>query len=512
MTRLVLSLLLTVSIIGTDLFAQVFPRVLPARVEDAIRFGNTEPLGTARFMGTGGSMTSIGVDYTTLHTNPAGIGWNRYSSVQLTGGFVTAPTKATLLGNFGNQEISDSRPRPTIPSFGVVYAQPTRSVDWSTFNIGVGVTRLADFNETISYDGFSEGSIIDAIVEDLNDNFSDPFRTDLIFDIDPSVSSIPLPLDQDGRAILNDGSYYSDFDLEENLGGKIRRTGTVERSGSLNEFAIGAGGNYKEKFLWGITLGIPFINFTETKVYDEVDERDEITSFDDAGFDETLEMTGSGVNFKFGAIYLPSPKTRISAAVHSPTFWTIDETYFTTLEYNYTIDGVAQGGTGLSPRSEAAINLQTPWKFMLGAGYLVGSKGFVSFDADYSNYAGSSFSFADFSEADEVTNEDIDNTLGSSIGVRLGGEVNVKPFQVRAGVGYRTIPNLDIRNDEAGGTTSVSIGAGWSKGKIFVDAALRADVYSGYYAPYKTFAFDSNVVTTNRTRMQALVTVGYRGF
>lgn len=499
MTRKFFPLLLVLLAFGNDLMAQVTPRVLPFRAEDAVRFGNVEPLGTARFMGTGGSMTAIGVDYTTLHTNPAGIGWNRFSKAQLTPGFVLTPVNTTLRGSANNGSDSRSAPTFNIPSLGLIYAQPTRSVKMKSFNIGVGLTRLADFNETISYEGYSEGSIVDGIVENINDGFTDPFRDDLIFDI-------PNALLQDG-----DG-FFSDFDLEENLGGQTRKLGTVERSGSLNEFAIGAGGNYNDKLLWGISLGVPFVNLTEVKTYDEIDDRDEITSFDNAGFDENLEFSGSGVNFKFGVIYLPNLQSRISVAVHSPTFWTLDETYFTTLEYNFTADGAAQGGTALSELSEAAVNLRTPWRFRLGGGYIIGRSGFVSVEADYADYSGNSFSFDDFATLDDANNEDIDATLGSSINVRLGGELNFKPFQVRAGVGYRTIPNVEIRYDEDPAAISASLGAGWAKDKIFIDFAVRGEQYNGFYAPYRTFAFDGNVVDTERTRFTALLTVGYRGF
>lgn len=499
MTRNLFVLLLLLSLFSGELLAQVIPRTLPARAEDAIRLSTFEPLGTARFLGSGGSMTAIGVDYTTLHTNPAGIGWNRFNKVQITPGFVTAPTSATVAGESGNPTETDSAPTFNLPGLGLVYTQETRSLNWSTFNIGVGLTRLADFNETISFDGYSEGSVIDGIVEDLNDGISDPFRANLIFDIDGAIQEDAL-------------GFFSDFDVEENIGGRTRKVGALNRSGSINEFAIGAGGNYMDKFLWGVTLGIPFVDFIETRVYDEIDDRDEITFFDDAGFDETLEMTGSGVNFKLGFIYLPVREVRISAAVHTPTFWTIDETYFTTLEYNYTDAGAALGGTALSPRSEAAVNLRTPFRFLLGAGFLVGNKGFISLDADYANYGGNKFSFDDFTVADDPTNEDIEATLGGSIGLRVGGELNLKPFQVRAGAGYRSVPQLELRNDEDGGTLQGSLGVGWAKGKFFVDAGVRAEVYNGFYAPYRTFAFDGNVVNTERTRLTGLVTVGFRGW
>lgn len=499
MTRLLLTSLICLTALAADLYAQITPRVLPARVDDAIRISTSIPLGTARFAGTGGSMTSIGVDYTTLHTNPAGIGWNRFSSAQITPGLNLTNIDTQLRGNAGNAPGGDNKGAFVVPSLGLVWAGDTRSINFSTFNWGIGLTRLADFNETISFSGSSEGSLIDAIVEDLNDGVGDPFRADLAFDIPNAIQEDEL-------------GFFSDFDLETSQGGQIDRRGTITRTGGMSEFAVGAGGNYKEKLLWGITLGIPFMNFTETRVYDEFDTRDEITFFDDAGYDETLEMDGSGVNFKLGLILRPTDNLRFSGAVHTPTFWTINETFFTTLEYNYTDNGIAQGGTSLSPLSEAVFNLRTPWKFMLGAGALIGRSGFISIDADYQNYAGNSFSTEDFATLDEFANNDVDASLGSALGVRLGGELNLKPFQLRAGVGYRQLPTIDTRYEEDTALLNYSAGAGWSAGKFFIDAAVRYQANSSYYAAYRTFAFDGNIVDTDRTQLTALLTIGVRGF
>jgi hypothetical protein len=499
MTRLSLLPLLLLFFLGTSVSAQVTPRTLPARVEDALRFSLTEPMGNARFAGTGGSMTSIGVVGTTLHTNPAGIGWNRFSSAEITPGFTFNNLDARLVNGTGNEGIQENKTAFVVPSLSLVWAGDTRSVNWSTFNFGLSYTRMADLNETIVYEGRSEGGIIDAVVEDLNDGVSDPFRTDL-------AQNIPNAIQQDELG------FFSDFDLESSIGGQINREGRVERTGGINEFALGFGGNYKEKILWGFTLGIPTINFTETKTYDEVDTQDEITFFDNAGFDELLELSGSGINFKFGVIGRPTDQLRLSAAVHSPTFWTVDEVYETTFEYNFTDNGQALGGTELSPRSEAAFNLRTPWKFYVGGGYLIGRSGFISIDADYLNFAGTSFSSDDFTEVNDAANADVEASLKGSLGLRIGGEFNLKPFQVRAGVGYRQNPVIDLRNNEDGQQLSISGGVGYAKDKFFIDLAVRAENNAAYHAPYRTFAFDGQVVETDRTRITGLVTFGYRGF
>lgn len=499
MTRLFAITLLTFLAFSGDLLAQVLPAVLPARVEDALRFSTTFPVGTARFMGTGGSMSSIGVDHSTLSTNPAGIGWNRYNSFQLSPGLSFSSTETTLAGDGTTAPLSESVFTPALPSLGIVWAGTTRSLNWPTLNFGITVNRLADFNETIAFDGRGEGGVIDAIVEDLNDNIGDPFRADLIFDIPGAIQE-------------DDLGFFSDFDLAESAGGQIRRQGRVERSGSINELSLALGGNYQDKVMWGFSLGIPFLNFEEIKVYDEVDDRDEIIFFDDAGFDETLEMSGSGVNFKFGLIGRPTEQLRISAAVHSPTFWSLDEVYFTTLEYNYTDDGQALGGVGLSPRSESVVNLQTPWRFMGGVGYLIGRNGFVTVDVDYQNFGSNKFSFDDFATLDEAANSDIENSLGGALGLRAGGELNLKPVQLRAGVSYRQLPMTDFRFGEDEAILGFSAGAGYSKGKFFADFAARYEGYQSFYAPYRTFAFQPQVVETNRTLVTAVLTVGFRGF
>lgn len=512
MKRLSLLTLCLLSFLGTDLLAQgIQPRILPARVEDALRFTNTDLMGTARFVGTGGSMTAIGVDVTTLHVNPAGIGWNRNSYATASVGFGVTSFDSQLRGNTGNRANAESNSALGLPNLGLVYVGESRNPRFPTLNFGFSLSRLADYNETISFSGSSEGSIIDAFVEDLNDDFSDPFRTDLIFQVDTRVGRTLL--DPDDRPILfDDLGFFSTFDFDVNQGGQIDRNGTVERSGSMNEFAAGLGGNYDNKVLWGISLGIPFLNFSEVKTYNEVDTRNEITEFEDASFEENLDISGTGANFKLGVIILPSPQARISLSMQTPTFWTLEETFFTDFTYNYSFNDQALGGNAQSALSESIVNLRSPWRFNAGLGYLVGKTGFLSADVGFVNFAGNQFSFDDFTTLDENSNEDIDATLNSSINIRVGGELNLKPIQVRAGVGYSTVPIIDPRFGEDENQLTFSGGIGYNAGKLYFDVGARFQGGSGFYAPYRSFNFDPQVVDTDRTRITGVITVGYRGF
>ena len=488
-------------LLGVFTLSLLFTSTLSAQAtffEEALRYSFVSPQGTARFAGTGGSLTPLGVDYTTLHTNPAGLGWNRSSSVQVSPGFTYGSLESTFQGN-DVTPFSEADVTLMLPSVGLIIANQTRSVNVSTFNVSLGLTRLANYNQTIRYDGRSEGSIAQAILEDELDGVDDPFRSNLAL-------QIPGFFQEDSIGL------FTDFERPESAGGQIRRNGSSTRSGSMHEFAIGFSGNYREKLLFGLSLGIPFFSYDEDRVYDEIDDRDEIIFFDDAGFNETYRYSGTGTNLKLGIIYRPTSGTRVSAAIHTPTLWSINEEYFSTLEYNFTDEGMAQGGTALSPRLVGVRNLRTPWRFLLGGGYVINQKGFISVDFDYTDYTSNNFSTEDFTLQDEVANEQVDLFLSSSIGIRVGGEYNLDPIQLRAGVGYRQVPFADFAEVEDEAILTYSAGAGYNFGRVHVDLAAQYEGYQTFFSPYNTFAIQDQRVTTDRNRVSLILTVGYRGF
>ena len=470
---------------------------------DALRYSFVAPQGTARFAGSGGSLTPLGVDVTTLHTNPAGIGWNRYNLAEVTPGFAFTGTDATLAQSEGGGSISEGAAAFTLPSVGVILAGTTRSVNMSTLNFGISLTRMADFNQQIAFDGRTPGGIIEKFAEDERDGIQDPFGNDLAIDyLINDASGVPF-------------SDFYDFDSGTPFTGAVQREGLYDRTGSMSEVAVGFGGNYRETVLWGLSLGIPFLRYESNFTYSERDDANVIPAFEDAAFTETLVNQGTGFNLKAGVTILPTEAIRISAAVHTPTFWSIQEQYSTTFDYFYDDNGSAAGGREVSPLSDATYNLRTPWRFLAGIGTVVGSGGFISVDADYSNYAGNTVSFDDFAGSDaatEATNADIDALLGSSIGVRVGGELNVKPLQLRAGVGYRQVPYQEYVNDEDSAILSYSVGVGYSKGKFFTDLAATYSSYSTFQYPYQTFAVRQQTVNYDRTRVGVMLTVGIRGF
>ncbi|MBB4079135.1 hypothetical protein GGR28_001752 [Lewinella aquimaris] len=473
---------------------------------DVFRYSFISPQGSARFAGTGGSLTPMGVDATTLHTNPAGIGWNRYNMAQVTPGFSFTGTDALLGGEPGNESLSESAATFTLPSMGVILAGNTRSVNWSTLNFGISMTRLADFNQQYRFSGRSPGSIIEGFAELLDIGESDPFGADL---------AEPFVIYEEGTNRIR--SDFFDFAINDNRNDPIQRDGLYDRRGSMNEVAIGFGGNYREKFLWGLSVGIPFFSYKEDFTYEEIDDERLIPSFENLAYIRNITSSGAGFNLKAGVNFLPTEQLRFSAAIHTPTFWSIDDRSGATFTYVYTdVDGTEQGGTEVSDIQQLTYNLQTPWKFMVGAGVLVGKTGFISVDADYSDFTSNQISFDDFATANaksEAVNADVDAILGSSIGLRVGGELNLTPVQLRAGVGYRQVPYANYAEVEDQSIMTYSAGAGYSLGKFFVDLAAQVEQpYATFEEPYETLLVTGQTLTTDRTRVSVLLTVGFRGF
>ncbi|WP_116127569.1 hypothetical protein [Lewinella sp. IMCC34183] len=473
---------------------------------DVLRYSFLTPQGSARFAGTGGSLTPMGVDATTLHTNPAGIGWNRYNMAQVTPGFTFTGTRADLAGDVDASSVNESAANFNLPSIGAVFAGTTRSVNWSTLNFGVSVTRMADLNQQIRFDGRTPGSIIESFAETIDINVSDPYGADLA-----------LPFLIEDPATNRVYSDFYDFDAQQPRNEPVQRNGLYDRRGSVNEAALGIGGNYRDRVLWGFSLGVPFFSFDEVLTYEEVDDQDVIPAFENSTYDQNLSNTGTGFNLKFGLTALPTEQIRISAAVHTPTYWTIDEQFATNFGYFYTDPdtGSPEGGTELSPQLSQAYNLRTPWRFLAGVGALIGTRGFVSLDADYVNYKGNTISFDDFATANEVSdavNADVDALLSSAFSVRVGGELNVDPLQLRAGVGYRQIPYADIFDNEDSAILTYNAGVGYSVGKFFVDLAAQYESYASFQLPYTTLDISGQTINTDRSRVSVLLSVGFRGW
>lgn len=461
---------------------------------DALRYSDFDILGSARTVGVSGSLGSLGTDFAVISTNPAGIALNRRSEFSFTPGFVSTNIKS-LLNESDGVEQKERVGKPVFNSFGaIIYSEP-RNLKWSTMNFGIGFNRLADFNRTTYFEGRTRGSIVDRFLELANSGDGlDPFESQVASD----ASAIYLLDDP------NDNNYYHDFGLNEDA--LIFKNQTITETGSINELSLALAGNYSEKVMIGMALGLPFINYQQEKVYEEVDTEDEVPFFDNLEYRETLTTTGTGINLKLGIIGRLSQEVRIGAAIHTPTAYNLSDNFTTSMDYFYTDSGNSNNGFGESPEGNFTYRISTPWRFIGSLGILAGQYGFISGEVEYQNFTNAKIKLDNFSEDERGINDGIARELSSALRIRLGGEFAYDIFRVRAGVGLKQSP---YANDDAF-DYQYSAGAGIRLQSFYADIAFRFDDTKETYIPYLTSQAPQQSVSSDLRKSIAMMTLGFR--
>ena len=198
-------------------------------------------------------------------------------------------------------------------------------------------------------------------------------------------------------------------------------------------------------------------------------------------------------------------------AFHTPTFYGLQDSFYTNINYTYTDNGTTTTGRAFSPDDAApyAYNLTTPWRTIGSVGLLFGKLGFVNLETEYVNYAKSRFSYDSGDiQAQNSVNSAIKNIYGSAINFRLGGEYAYEVFRFRAGLSALQNPS---KADNTFFQTGYSLGVGVRGKSAFADFAYTSAPNSRTYQPYQSNDVNrlQNVNIDSQTR-NFLLTLGFR--
>lgn len=442
-------------------------------IQDAIRFSTLNLSGSARSMGAGNTFGAIGADFSNLSTNPAGLGLFRksefYISPQLQ--FVNAESRLV-----GEQNIPFTEERTRFNFTGVGYIGATETMgNWRTVNFGIGYNRLADFHRNSFYDGTGEGSIGEFFTEQA-DGF-------LIDELDGFVAGPAY----DAGIIFEDptapgtGTYLNDIGQER----EMSRTQSIRNTGQFGELAFSMAGNYDEKLMLGITLGVPIIRFNSVDRYEEQEVMDVNPIYESLTFEQRLQTSGEGVNVKLGGIYRVNQTLRFSLAYHSPSLLRLEEDFSNSATYVADFTGAGnETFQGESPEGFFEYRLRTPGRLSGGLGVILGEHGLFTAEAEMINYAGANFNFIDESAADALyereLNNQIDRDLRRAFNFKAGGEASIDIFRLRAGIGFNGTPNK-VNPDF---NMVYSFGAGIRERVFYFDVAYQRAVENDLLTPY----------------------------
>lgn len=457
---------------------------------DALRYSMVTPGGTARSISMGSAFGALGGDFSSLSINPAGIGIYRRSEFTITPNFSTGKVGS----NFYGTTEEDIKYDFNLGNIGLVFAfnspgQPNEP-GWRGFQVGFGVNRHMNFNNRSVYEGFNTDSSLmteylykaDAENNPWDPKDFDPFTTDLAWET--------YLLDTLNGVFL--------VDMEN---GNVLQRRETNTSGSIREMVLTFGTNYSDKLYLGASFGFPRVNYESQYIYIEQDDPSNPNQyFNSLELNDNVKTTGNGFNFKFGAIFRATDMIRLGAAVHTPTFYDLEDQFKTILNSDLSFGKYDAS----SPNGRFNYELNTPMRLIGSLGLVFGTQGLLSFDYEYADYTQMRLRSNTYMFTNE--NRVIRNNFETQHNFRIGGEVRLDPIILRAGYALNTSPYKSGVNDAQRGT--ISGGIGMRDKNFFIDFGYYLTQYSENYYPYSSSL--TQPVQYDYTRNGFLMTLGFR--
>ena len=557
---------------------------------DALAYSKDNYYGTARTLGMGNAITAIGGDLGSISIQPAGGAIAGYSQLEFSLGTVSsistaqyAPSYNTTSGNLSyGRSISESTTKFTMPNIGVNLRFDTGLTSGvRSFNYGFVVNRTASYADRFVAKGIENTTSITGALAVGADGmpgvistYNNPYDQGYY---DNSVASYL-------GGLINyyaDGDfYYGSAELKElnaagdgyefRVPGNLYQQMSVVQTGRKEEYVFNIGMDINDRFFLGFNLGIPYARNKYTEFFRETtgdnwdlflitpEYVDSETGQSYVG-DQTYYLgsnyryehlsTLSGINAKFGFIWLPVAGLRVGASIYTPTAYTLREKWGVRAGADF--DDDRYSASSQSPVWESECSFTSPWGFDLGFAYTFGPMGMVSIDYGLKDYSVMRYSSADddgnFLD-DEFYRVNQLNKLfcGVQHQLRIGAEFKPLPFlALRAGFNLTTNPERTYKDmdgylvdayeydlffdqfdngrytlDEStkkynkDKVYSASVGLGFiSNGAFYADFAVRRTKYAKYtYSPYSAYIDDYTApqARIGRSVVDAVLTLGLR--
>ena len=463
--------------------------------EDALRFSRVYYSGTARFNGLSGAFGAVGADFSTLATNPAGIGL--YQASEMT--FTIVPILAYSTSIYNGASASADRLNFGLGDLGFVFNIKTNAKGnqgkLKSINVGFGFNRQNDFNNHQFITGINaSNSLMQSYVNELNALGTPPdlVREKFPFDIGLAYATNLVAYDKDFK------EYYCDAAF-----GGVVQSKEINTYGSMNEIDFSLGGNYNDQLYFGLTVGVPMIRYYETSTYQEVRTKDTIPNFISLNYKYNLQTHGTGINVKLGLIYRPANWVRVGASIHTPTWYpSMHDEWFSSMQSNFTV--TQWNATEYSPIGNYDYCLTTPFRAIGSVAFIIGAYGLVSADYEYVNYSQAYFNSSQDSYTD--VNNEIKSTYKSWGNLRFGTEWRLRNFRLRGGFSYFSNPYVNGSNHSE--RYQASGGFGYRGKHFFADVSyVWSKMNQEYYLYDRTMVNPSYISNYTNT---VYTTIGLR--
>ena len=248
------------------------------------------------------------------------------------------------------------------------------------------------------------------------------------------------------------------------------------------------GANFNHQVYVGATLGLQDLYYNESSTYSEDGE------FGYFDYYSSTKTRGYGYNLKLGAIYRPIPALRLGAALHTPTFFVLNEDFSSVMKSNLQNVSVEANGahSAETPLGSYEYKMDTPMRAIGSLAYQFGKMGMVSFDYEYVDYSamklrnklqdGTSFS---------VDNTDIKTIYQSVSNLRIGAEVKpTEAVSLRAGYElfgnpYKSVAFNQSQANKDYSYNTINAGIGYRVDNITLDVSYTLGSRTNYNYIYQ---------------------------
>ncbi|MDR0971628.1 MAG: hypothetical protein LBM25_04505 [Bacteroidales bacterium] len=453
---------------------------------DALRFSLLGLNGSSNYISKAGAIGALGGDLTSASYNPAGLGLFNRNEFSFSMGYYGAFTSSSINGI----RLSDDRSNFNLGHLGMVLvAKPYTKEQLEKSSIkavqfSFSLNRLNSFgNRTVFQRNDLNYSYISSIIDNgMSDSFMDDFYNSYVVDFDT----------------INN-AYTSVFQ-----NGKFNQMRFFTEEGSLDELTLSLSTNVENLLYLGATLGIPFGSYHREGSFMEerLDDQGKIT--DRYEYNETKDLSAAGINLKIGAIIKPVNWFRLGVAIHTPTFYTIEDNLYSEVNYEYV------SGTTWAPET---YSLRTPFRFLGSIAFVLGDNtskvaGSISADYEYADYSNMKYRLNGSIKTETDINRLLSDMYQAANTLRLGGELKVGPFALRGGFALMQNPYKPDVNDASAKT--ITAGVGYRHKNFFLDFAYAYTKGNSNFFEYENPSNDNTKVDLETIRHIGQITLGFK--
>ena len=472
--------------------------------------------GTARFVGMGGSMSSLGADLSTMGTNPAGTAIYRLNDFSLTMGFGFNNNKAV----YQDKVTGSNSANATLDNFSFVLSSKRDGENLKYLNFGLGYRQRNNLNSAFEMSGVAGLYSQQYVIEQL-------YRTNP-FDHNKLAGWMYDGFNHSWLTLLAAEAYLCDSTgtnfityPDTSLVWTPDDIAYYEKStGGVNTVDFNLSANFNDRIYLGATMGVSIVDYNRYSWYAESDAYGSIYELENSRY-----LKGSGFDLKLGAIFRPFKYSpfKIGLSFHTPTWYSLKEYSTATITswdgYRISTDN-SECFNGTLAVSES---LMTPWRLNASMSYTFGTYLALNAEYEYADYAQSAFTAN--GRLYKAQNEEIGCNLKQQHIARVGAELNIDGYALRAGYNYLSAPFTDGAYKELGNAaiteTSteymnsfeknvVTAGLGYRGSVFYCDVAYVYEIQRAEFFPFYDYEWPNPGAAVTRTSHSLVATVGLR--